>query len=144
MKKITAILLTLSFLVVVPIAFADTPTPAPTVTGVVNINIEPLKIPGVINPGANASNLSNIINNVLKIIFMVAALLVLVFLIIGAFQWIVSGGDKEAVGKARQRITAALIGLAILVLAFVILGVVGTIVGIDFLNFSFPKLTQVP
>lgn len=141
MKKIAVFLLTLAFLVIVPTVFAQvTPTPG---SGI-RIDIVPKNIPGFVDPGAGGSNISNIINNVLKIIFVVAALLVLIFLIMGAFQWIMSGGEKEAVGKARLRITHALIGLAILVLAFVILGVVGTIVGINFLQFNIPTLTQAP
>lgn len=147
MKKIAAILLTLAFLVVVPVVLAAPGDPAATPTsapGAIRIRILPGTIPGAINPGENSSNIENIINNVLKIIFMAAALLVLIFLIIGAFQWIMSGGDKEAVGKARNRITHALIGLAILVLAFVILAVIGTIIGINFLQFDIPKLTSTP
>lgn len=141
MKKIALFLLTLAFLVIVPTVFAQvTPTPG---SGI-RIDIVPKNIPGFVDPGASGSNISNIINNVLKIIFVIAALLVLIFLIMGAFQWIMSGGEKEAVGKARLRITHALIGLAILVLAFVILGVVGTIVGINFLQFNIPTLTQAP
>lgn len=101
----------------------------------VNINIQP-------PPGSIKGEIGPIINNALIIVFAVAALLVLVYLIIGAFQWIVSGGDKEAVGKARARITHALVGFLILALAFVIINVVGNISGIDFLNLRLPKLGQ--
>src|SRR4051812_19915777 len=57
-----------------------------------------------------------VISNVITIVFVVAALVVLFFLILGAFQWITSGGDKDKVGKARQGILNALIGLAVLAL----------------------------
>ncbi len=102
-----------------------------------DINISPRE--GFI--GANVS-LSQIFNNALQIVFSAAALLVFIFLIIGAFQWIASGGDKEAVGKARGRITAALVGLLILALSFVIIRLVGNIVGVDLTNFKFPSLSQ--
>ncbi|KKS12138.1 hypothetical protein A2617_02635 [Candidatus Daviesbacteria bacterium RIFOXYD1_FULL_41_10] len=92
-------------------------------------------------PGsAIVADLSTVIKNALVIVFSVAAFLVLIFLIIGAFQWIMSGGDKEAVGKARSRITHALIGLVILALAFVITSVVGQIIGVDFLQLKLPFL----
>lgn len=71
-----------------------------------------------------------IINNIFTIVFIIAALAVLFMLILGAFQWITSGGDKEAVGKARSRITHALIGLAVLALAFFIIQIVGSILGV--------------
>lgn len=96
-----------------------------------------------INPPKGAVNVPNVgivINNALIIVFAAAALLVLVFLIMGAFQWIMSGGEKEAVGNARKRITHALIGLAILVMAFVILQVMSQVLGISFLQFDLPYL----
>ena len=83
-----------------------------------------------INP---ATPPGRVLSNALTIIFVVAALLVLFFLIIGAFQWITSGGDKEKVGKARGTIINALIGLAILALAFLIVRVVGQLLNIDIL-----------
>ncbi|MDP3758412.1 MAG: hypothetical protein Q8Q86_01725, partial [Candidatus Daviesbacteria bacterium] len=67
----------------------------------------------------------------------------LFMLIIGAFQWITSGGDKEGVESARKRITHALIGFAILALAFLIVQVVGQVVNINILDIqSLPVLGQ--
>lgn len=135
MKKATALATSvLEFLTFTIPALAVSPTPPPPV-----VNIVPPG--GFIDPNV-PGGISTIVNNALIILFSAAAVLVLVFLIIGAFQWITSGGDKEAVGKARSRITAALIGLAILVLAFVILQVIGGIIGVNFLNFEFPRLDQ--
>lgn len=90
-----------------------------------------------INP---ATPLSTIISNVLTIIFSVAALMVLVMLIQGAFNWITSGGDKEKIGKSRDRIINALIGLALLALAFLIVRVVGALLNIDLLNLALPSI----
>lgn len=95
-----------------------------------------------ISPG---TPLNTIFQNALTLVFIVATLAVLVMLIWGAFQWITSGGDKEAVGKARSRITAALIGLAILALAFFILAVVGQILGLNlFQDLKITPLTETP
>lgn len=128
MKKIAALVTSVSGF------FAS----ATAVFAQVNIKITPP--PGAIDPG---TELSVIISNALRIVFAAALILVLIFLIIGAFQWITSGGDKEAVGKARSRITSALVGLAILALAFVIVQVVAQILGISsILNFSLPRIDQ--
>ncbi len=84
---------------------------------------------------------STILTSALTIVYIVAALLVLYFLIMGAFKWITSGGDKDAIGKARGAIINALIGLAILALAVVIVIVVGKILNINILgNFTIPNL----
>lgn len=74
---------------------------------------------------------STILSNALNIAFIVAAVLVLFFLIFGAFKWITSGGDKDAVAGARKTIVNALIGLAILALAVVIVTVVGRVLNIN-------------
>lgn len=108
------------------------PTATPTPAGI-TIAITP-------PAGIISAPVSAVVNNALVITFSAAALLVLVFLIIGAFQWIVSGGDKEAVGKARSRITAALIGLAILALSFIVVQVIGQILGVNLMEFKFPFL----
>jgi hypothetical protein len=91
-----------------------------------------------INPGIRVNQL---ISNALTIIFILAALAVLFMLVLGAFSWITSGGDKDSVGKARSRIVNALIGLAVLALAYFIARFVGQLVGIDIFNLrSLPTL----
>lgn len=83
---------------------------------------------------------TTVLSSAFKIIFLLAALAVLFMLILGAFQWITSGGEKESVGKARGRITHALIGLVVLALAVVIVKIVGSIVNINPFNVNIPNL----
>lgn len=104
-----------------------------------SINIMP-PIGKGINP---LTPLSVIIKNVLTIVFVVAALAVLAMLIWGAFEWIFSGGDKDKVSNARKRITNALIGIAILALSFLIIAVVGQVLGVDITgNLYLPSIGQ--
>ena len=37
------------------------------------------------------------------------------FLLLGAMAWVTSGGNKESVDKARDKITAAILGIIIIV-----------------------------
>lgn len=90
------------------------------------------------SPDVGYSSLGNFINNVIQLVFAVAAIIVLAMVILGAYEWIVSGGDKEAVGKARNRILNALIGLAVLAVAFALTRVVAQFTGIDIFNLSIP------
>lgn len=53
--------------------------------------------------------------------FSIAALLVVIYFLIGAFKYLMSGGDKEATSSARAMITHAAVGFAILMFAFLIL-----------------------
>ena len=123
MKKVTASAVSIAaFLLSASKAFALT------------INPPSMGIPGTTNVGT-------VIGSALTIAYIVGALAVLFYLVIGAFKWITSGGDKDAVGKARATITHALIGLAILALAWLIVVVVGAILKIDLTNFTVPTLT---
>ena len=90
-----------------------------------------------VDPTKGYSSLGNFIGNFLTLALAIAILVVLVMLIWGAFEWITSGGDKEAVGKARGRIINALIGLAVLAIAFALAKVAGQFLG-------FPNLNNIP
>jgi hypothetical protein len=58
-------------------------------------------------------------------------------LIMGAIQWITSGGDKGAVQSAQSKITNAVIGLVILLSLFALLRVIGDFFGLEiFQNFE--------
>lgn len=94
----------------------------------------------------NAANIGQVIGNALMIIYSIGALLVLFFIILGAFNWITSGGDKEKVKNARGQIVNAMIGLALLAVAALITNVVSRILGFgDVLNFNIPTLnTNLP
>lgn len=59
----------------------------------------------------------------------------------GAIEWITAGGDSGKVGKARDKITQAIIGLVILVGSFVIIGFIGRVFfggDFDLLNLTIP------
>lgn len=81
--------------------------------------------------GKGYTDLGVFVSNFLVLAFGIAILVVLAMLIWGAFEWITSGGDKDAVGKARGRIINALIGLAVLAIAFALTRVAGQFLGFD-------------
>lgn len=80
-------------------------------------------------PGQGFKTLGDAVSKILTLSFIVALIAVLAMLIWGAFEWIASGGDKEAVGKARNRIISALVGLAVLAIAFALFRVTGQFLG---------------
>lgn len=79
-----------------------------------------------------AGGISFFLTKVVELIYLVAGIIFLFMVIISAFQWMLSGGDKEAVSKARGRLTWAIIGIVLLALAFVIIRVIGQIIGFKF------------
>lgn len=71
-------------------------------------------------PEGFAANIGVVINGVLSFVMVIAALLVLMYLIWGGIEWITSGGDKGKTESARNKITAAVIGLIVLAAAYAI------------------------
>ena len=82
--------------------------------------------------GVGAEGISSFLNTAIQLIYIVGGLLFVFMVIISALQWITSGGDKEAVAGARNRLTFAIIGITLLALAFVMIRVLGQITGFEF------------
>lgn len=64
------------------------------------------------------SSMTQLIITLIEGAILVGALILLVYLILGAINWITSGGDKGKVESARNKITQALIGFVILVFIY--------------------------
>jgi hypothetical protein len=71
--------------------------------------------------GFKIPGLADILTFVIRIFFVIAGLVALLYLLLGAFSWITSGGEEEAVAKARQKITAAIIGVILIVAVLAII-----------------------
>ncbi len=90
--------------------------------------------------GGYASNLGGVINSLLTIVMALAALAVFIYLIWGAFEWITSGGDKGKTESARNKITAAVIGLIVLAASYAILMLLLQILGFTSLEGAFTQI----
>ncbi len=67
----------------------------------------------------------------INMFIIVAGMFLLLYLFLGAFDWISSGGEKEKITKAQQRITNALIGMVLVFIVLVVFNVVaGQLLGI--------------
>jgi hypothetical protein len=97
----------------------------------------------VINPGFSIPSFYQVLTFAIRFFFIVAGLITIVYLLLGAFEWITSGGNKENVDKARQKIQAAVVGLIII---FAVLAIAALIENIFSLglgitqSIKFPKL----
>lgn len=95
--------------------------------------------------GQAGTELGTLISNVIILLFSVGGIGFTIMILWGAVDWILSGGDKEKLAGARKRITTAIIGLVLLSLTFVIMFVLGQILGIAAFNtgeFKVPGLLQ--
>src|SRR5690606_12832044 len=90
-------------------------------------------------PEGFSPDFTTLLNGLLRIVMIVAALLVFLYLILGAFRWITSGGDKGKTEQARNQITAAVIGLIILAASYAILNLALRFLGFEDLNDVFRR-----
>lgn len=75
-----------------------------------------------------------ILQAIVKVILLVAFVLSFIFLLIGGIKWITSGGDEKGVASARNTITAALIGLVVVLMAFALIKLVETFFGVTIIS----------
>ena len=67
----------------------------------------------------------------IKTFIIVAGLFMLIYLLFGALDWITSGGEKEKILKAQNRITNAIIGMVLIFVVLVVFNILaGNILGI--------------
>jgi len=100
-----------------------------------NINIE---------PGTGyATNFGTMFSSILNVVMLVAAILVFAFLIFGGIQWITSGGDKNKAEEARNKITAAIIGLIIVAASYAVINLVVNFLGFGSFNDVFKNVGNI-
>jgi hypothetical protein len=108
--------------------------------------------PGMFNPGDNpVMGVSSLLGKGIQLFVLLAGLFMLFFLLWGALDWIMSGGDKEKLSKAQSKLTNAVIGFIILFVALSAFGLItGDILGImqrgadGSWNFVLPSLGNPP
>jgi hypothetical protein len=108
-----------------PLTVGGTPIQAPDAIQRVNGKASPL--------GGNIFQLA------IELLLITAVVLSLFFLVWGGIKWTMSGGDKNGIESARGTITYAIIGLAVSLAAFLIINVIGSLFGIDFLKIFSSK-----
>jgi len=92
--------------------------------------------------GFGAGDFGNIVGTLISLVFVVAVVFALFYLIYGGFRWLISTGDKQKVTEAREHIIAAIIGLVIIFLAYFILNIILGFFGVGSLsNLTMPNLT---
>lgn len=106
-------------------------------------NVPPITNPAVnplVGTGEGTTILQLFLTNFISIALGAAGIIAFFMLLAGGISWVMSGGDKEALEKARKRITGALIGLAITFSIFAIVFVAETLFGISIRKFTIPVI----
>lgn len=96
-----------------------------------------IKLPGFLSwtkahPGISGINL--LINNLVKMIFIIASVGLFIMFLYGGLRFILSQGDKAQTEAARNIITYAVIGFAIVALSFALVRIIETFFGISIIS----------
>lgn len=91
-------------------------------------------------------------SNIIGVFVVVAGLIFLTQFLLGGFRWLTAGGDKGKLETAQQSLLHAVIGLIIVLAAYAIVTLIGSILGIDilinnpeqFVNQLNPNITPTP
>ncbi len=83
---------------------------------------------------------TGIVSTIVTILFILAAVIFFVMLVVGGIRWILSAGDKGKMEGARSQITSALIGLVIVFSAYAIVSLINTFFHINILDLNLPSI----
>lgn len=79
-----------------------------------------------------------------RLLFIAAAVIFFIWLLLGGIQWMLSGGDKVKTEAARNQITAALIGLVVVFSAWAIAQLLQQLFGVNILNLQVTPIGSQP
>jgi len=86
------------------------------------------------NAGDPGVNLASIISKILGILTIFAGIWFLFQTIIAGYNYLSAGGDKARIEAAGRKLTNSILGLAIVVAAYGIIALLGTFLGVKFLE----------
>jgi hypothetical protein len=84
--------------------------------------------------GTGGFQLENILTMIVGFLTIAAGLAFLVYFLVGAISWLTAGGDTKKVDDAKHYMTNGAIGMIIIVAAYSIIWIVGTVLGLNILN----------
>lgn len=84
--------------------------------------------------------LRNIIPKLIGVAFVLGVTFFFLYFLLGAIQWIISGGDKGKIEESKTRITTALVGLFVLLGLYAIVGLVEAVFSINIVKIDLGPL----
>ena len=77
---------------------------------------------------------TNVFSTGIGVLTISAGIWFIIQIFAGTFQWLASGGEKQALQNAQKRLTNAVVGLFVVVFSYALIGIVGLIFGINILS----------
>lgn len=89
------------------------------------VNPQALGLPAAFN------SLGDVITAILPVVISISGLALFAYLIMGGIKYITSGGDDKAIMEAKKILTNAIIGMIIVFVAFWIVRILETVLGLE-------------
>jgi len=82
------------------------------------------------NIGLSQNDPRDVVANIIKVVLGFLGTIAVILIIIAGFQWMTAAGNEDKVGKAQKIMTAAVIGLVIVLMAYALSAfVINAIIG---------------
>lgn len=82
--------------------------------------------------GGNNATLSTLINPIIANVLIVSGIVALGAILVSGFSFVAANGDKAKTAQASQALTYGIIGLVVVIAAFIITRIMGEILGFKF------------
>lgn len=137
MKRLFHLAITLFFfLLIIPSVFAASPDPGQSLG--CGGNFGPIADVLCTLTSKNSETVgietNKVVSGIIGFLTVVASLWFGLQLILAGYDWISSSGDKSKIETAQNKIVYSLIGIIIITTAWVLIGLIGTLMGLNILN----------
>lgn len=88
---------------------------------------------------ATFKSLETLFGNVVQALTALVGVAIFIMFVVGGFSFLMSGGDQKKLEKARGTLTNAIIGVVVIVAAYLILLTIRTLTGVDVTKFTVPS-----
>ena len=129
-NKLIILAATAPYLIFAQSAFADSISPCDNAQGISQVLCK-----------FTGSNMGNIIGGILNVMFIIAIIFTLIYLVWGGLRWILSEVDKTKVAEARSHILAAVIGLIVVFLSYFIITLILSVFGLSLSSLKISPIT---
>ncbi|MCL4360422.1 hypothetical protein M1555_04205 [Patescibacteria group bacterium] len=76
-------------------------------------------------------DLETLFGNVIASVMGIAVVVLFVMLLVGGFTFLMSGGDQKKLDAAKGTLTSAIVGIVVVISAYLILRTIGVITGVS-------------
>jgi hypothetical protein len=115
MKKIQALITSLTMAVVILTGVHAALTPTATLSAASSSKIDSVEIP---NTGLGSSDLPTVIGSIVKVVLSVTGIILFVLFFYGGFKMLTAAGDDEKVAEGKRVIIQAIIGLLVVLVSY--------------------------